>query len=74
MLTAQQAAWNKGDMDAYVGFYKNAPDSVAMLAGPVRGVEAIRAAFPHHGLDPDRLHFDSFDYAPDTLARIEPKR
>lgn len=44
-LLAQAAAWNKGDMDAYVGFYKNAPDTVAMLAGPVRGVDAIRAAF-----------------------------
>jgi ketosteroid isomerase-like protein len=44
-LLAQAAAWNKGDMDAYVAFYKNAPDTVAMLAGPVRGVDSIRAAF-----------------------------
>jgi CDP-4-dehydro-6-deoxyglucose reductase, E3 len=43
-------------------------------AGPPAMIEAIRATFPHHGLDPGRLHFDSFDYAPDALPRIEPKR
>jgi CDP-4-dehydro-6-deoxyglucose reductase, E3 len=33
-------------------------------AGPPALVEAIRATFPAHGLSADRLHFDSFDYAP----------
>jgi CDP-4-dehydro-6-deoxyglucose reductase len=33
-------------------------------AGPPAMVEAIRATFPPHGLTEDRLHFDSFDYAP----------
>jgi len=33
-------------------------------AGPPALVEAIRASFPPHGLTADRLHFDSFDYAP----------
>jgi hypothetical protein len=32
-------------------------------------VEAIRTEFPHHGLPSDRLYFDSFDYAPDSLKR-----
>lgn len=43
-------------------------------AGPPAMIEAIRTTFPRHGLDPDRLHFDSFDYAPDVLSRIDPKR
>jgi hypothetical protein len=30
-------------------------------------IEAIRATFPARGLPPERLHFDSFDYAPDTV-------
>jgi CDP-4-dehydro-6-deoxyglucose reductase, E3 len=34
-------------------------------AGPPAMIEAIRTTFPHQGLDPDRLYFDSFDYAPD---------
>ncbi len=33
-------------------------------AGPPALIEAIRASFPAHGLSEDRLHFDSFDYAP----------
>jgi CDP-4-dehydro-6-deoxyglucose reductase, E3 len=36
-------------------------------AGPPAMIEAIRAAFPAHGLSPERLYFDSFDYAPDSL-------
>jgi CDP-4-dehydro-6-deoxyglucose reductase, E3 len=38
-------------------------------AGPPAMVEAIRTEFPHHGLPSDRLYFDSFDYAPDSLKR-----
>src|SRR5262249_3226096 len=33
-------------------------------AGPPAMIEAIRATFPSRGLLPERLHFDSFDYAP----------
>jgi len=33
-------------------------------AGPPALIEAIRASFPAHGLSAERLHFDSFDYAP----------
>jgi CDP-4-dehydro-6-deoxyglucose reductase, E3 len=33
-------------------------------AGPPAMIEAIRASFPRHGLNPERLYFDSFDYAP----------
>lgn len=36
-------------------------------AGPPAMIEAIRASFPAHGLPEDRLHFDSFDYAPDSV-------
>jgi CDP-4-dehydro-6-deoxyglucose reductase len=43
-------------------------------AGPPAMIEAIRTSFPHHGLNPDRLYFDSFDYAPDTLSRLDPNR
>ncbi|HKT72374.1 MAG TPA: 2Fe-2S iron-sulfur cluster-binding protein [Steroidobacteraceae bacterium] len=33
-------------------------------AGPPAMVEAIRAAFPARGAHPQRIYFDSFDYAP----------
>ena len=35
-------------------------------AGPPAMIEAIRTAFPAHGLPAERLYFDSFDYAPDS--------
>jgi CDP-4-dehydro-6-deoxyglucose reductase, E3 len=38
-------------------------------AGPPAMIEAIRASFPRHGLAPERLYFDSFDYAPDSARR-----
>ena len=41
-----------GDFDVYA-------------AGPPAMIEAIRTTFPRQGLNPDRLYFDSFDYAPD---------
>jgi ketosteroid isomerase-like protein len=44
-LLAQSAAWNHADMDAYIGFYKNAPDTEAILAGQVRGVQSIKNAY-----------------------------
>ena len=33
-------------------------------AGPPAMIDAIRAALPQQGADPDRIYFDSFDYAP----------
>jgi CDP-4-dehydro-6-deoxyglucose reductase len=38
-------------------------------AGPPAMIEAIRAIFPRRGLATQRLHFDSFDYAPDAAPR-----
>ncbi|HXQ63957.1 MAG TPA: FAD-binding oxidoreductase [Steroidobacteraceae bacterium] len=39
-------------------------------AGPPALIAALRATLPARGLDQDRLYFDSFEYAPDTLARM----
>lgn len=39
-------------------------------AGPPAMIEAIRTTFATHGLAPERLHFDSFDYAPDRRAEV----
>jgi len=36
-------------------------------AGPPAMIEAIRASFPDRGASLERLRFDSFDYAPDTI-------
>jgi CDP-4-dehydro-6-deoxyglucose reductase len=41
-------------------------------AGPPAMIDAIRASFAAHGLPREQLWFDSFDYAPDTLACMQP--
>lgn len=46
-----------GDLDIYA-------------AGPPAMVDAVRESFPGQGADPGRIVFDSFDYAPDSLARM----
>jgi len=66
--TAAEAAHTR------VGFVHEAvladyPDLTAFevyAAGPPAMIEAIRASFAQHGLPPERLYFDSFDYAPDA--------
>ncbi len=45
VVLAQEDAWNRGDLNAYLTYYKDAPDTQAILGGPVRGLAAIRAAF-----------------------------
>lgn len=39
-------------------------------AGPPDMVSALRRELPAHGADAARIFFDSFEYAPDTLARL----
>jgi CDP-4-dehydro-6-deoxyglucose reductase len=41
-------------------------------SGPPAMVEAIRQEFVERGLPPEQLFFDSFDFAPDTLAKMGP--
>jgi CDP-4-dehydro-6-deoxyglucose reductase len=40
-------------------------------SGPPAMIEAIRSGFVARGLPRQQLYFDSFDYAPDTLARMK---
>lgn len=50
--------------DAVLADYPNLGTFDVYAAGPPAMIEAIRASFPARGLAEDRLHFDSFDYAP----------
>jgi len=45
IILKQQDAWNKGDLDAYLSHYKDAPDTEAVLANLVRGIDNIRSAY-----------------------------
>ena len=59
VVLAQESAWNKGDLDNYLSQYKDAPDTEAILNGPVRGFAAIRNAY--HTSFPNR----------DTMGTLE---
>ena len=45
IVLAQEAAWNKGDLDAYLSHFKDAKDTEAVLNTSVHGLEAIRSAY-----------------------------
>jgi ketosteroid isomerase-like protein len=45
IVLRQQDAWNKGDLDAYLSYYKDAQDTQAVLATLVRGIDNIRSAY-----------------------------
>jgi uncharacterized protein (TIGR02246 family) len=62
VLLAQERAWNNGDLDAYLAYYKDAPDTQAVLGSFARGRDAIRSAF--------RLNFPSRE-AMGTLEQTE---
>jgi CDP-4-dehydro-6-deoxyglucose reductase len=55
--------------DAVLADHPDLADFEVYAAGPPAMIEAIRAAFPRQGLNPERLYFDSFDYAPDQRPR-----
>lgn len=45
IVLAQEKAWNKGDLDAYISYYRDADETEAILNGPVHGLPAIRNAY-----------------------------
>ncbi len=45
VVLAQEKAWNAGDLTGYLALFKDAPDTEAVLSGPVRGMANIRAAY-----------------------------
>ncbi|MBS0367327.1 MAG: 2Fe-2S iron-sulfur cluster binding domain-containing protein [Proteobacteria bacterium] len=55
--------------EAVLADYPDLSGFEVYAAGPPAMIEALRRHFPPAGLDPARLYFDSFDYAPDALAR-----
>ena len=53
--------------EAVLADYPDLTPFEVYAAGPPAMIEAMRASFPRQGLEPGRLYFDSFDYAPDAV-------
>jgi CDP-4-dehydro-6-deoxyglucose reductase len=64
--THQRTGWVH---EAVLADHPSLAGTEVYAAGPPAMIEALRASCPPHGLEPGRLYFDSFDYAPDVLAR-----
>ena len=45
IVLAQEAAWNRGDIDAFLSRFKDDPETQIMMGNSVRGLEKIHAAF-----------------------------
>jgi len=56
--------------EAVVAGQEALPDADIYAAGPPEMIAALRDALPRHGADPARIVFDSFELAPDALARM----
>ena len=49
VLNAQERAWNKADIEAYLGGYKNSPDLLFMADGRVtRGFDQLLSDYKHN--------------------------
>ena len=55
--------------EAALGDFSQPARSEVYASGPPAMIEAVRREFALRGVPPTRLLFDSFDYAPDSLAR-----
>jgi len=56
--------------EALLADFATLGDAEVYAAGPPALIEALRATLPARGLPAERLYFDSFEYAPDALARL----
>jgi CDP-4-dehydro-6-deoxyglucose reductase len=73
----RDAAWTGRRGLVHEAVLADWPDLAAFdvyASGPPAMIEAIRSTFPGRGLPREQLFFDSFDYAPDTLAKLEQAR
>ncbi len=56
--------------EAVLEDYPNLSDFDVYMSGPPAMISASRGAFLAAGLPEDRLYYDSFDFAPDVLAKL----
>ena len=54
--------------EAVLEDYPDLSGIAVYASGPPPMITAVQAEFPPRGLHPDRLHFDSFEFAPDTAG------
>ena len=64
-------AWRSGHVhEAVLADHPDLAPHDLYMSGPPPMIDAARHRFVEHGLDPSRLYYDSFEYAPDVIAAI----
>ncbi len=48
VLLAQEAAWNKGDLETFIQGYKNSPDTLFITRQVFRGVDGMLEEYRHN--------------------------
>jgi ketosteroid isomerase-like protein len=48
VLVAQEAAWNKGDLQSFIQGYKNSPDTLFVTHSVFRGVDGMLDEYRHN--------------------------
>jgi len=66
IVLAQEAAWNRGDLDGFLSRFKDDPDTQVVLGVRARGMTTIRNAF--HTNYPNREAMGAIEYT-DIEAR-----
>jgi CDP-4-dehydro-6-deoxyglucose reductase, E3 len=72
VLSEPSPAWQGARAFVHEAVLAGIPDLQShdvYAAGPPAMIDAVRREFALRGVSPDRLFFDSFDYAPDALER-----
>ena len=72
VLSEPSRTWNGRRGWVHEAVLEDHPDlagAEAYASGPPAMIDAVRRELKGRGLPADRLYFDSFDYAPDTLER-----
>lgn len=73
--TTTDARWRSGLVhEAVLADHPDLAGHDVYMSGPPMMIESARHRFVAAGLPEDRLYYDSFEYAPDVLARLIAKR
>ena len=70
VVLAQEAAWNSGDLEAYLSHFKDAADTEAVLNGAVRGLPNIRSAY--HASFPNKDAMGQLEQSDVTVRELGP--
>ena len=71
IVLAQETAWNKGDLEAYLSHFKDSKDTEAVLNGSVQGLANIRNAY--HASFPNKEAMGQLEQSEVAVRELGPE-